>query len=73
MNPPTSETECVRNVKLRQPTLIDVRESLVERVMPGGKIQMVRRFYAHLMFGQKLVRVSISEHAAAWTSNNEPS
>lgn len=61
-------------MKLRQPKLVDVREKLTERMgamnLDGTRAkQKVTKIYAHLMFGDELVRVCISAKAAAWTRN----
>lgn len=60
-------------VKFRQPKLVDVRSQMTERFSnripsDGSKreVQRVPKIYAHLMFGDELVRVCISAKAAAW-------
>lgn len=67
-------------MKLRQPKLVDLREQMTERlsnsIPPDGSkrvVQKVPKIYAHLMFGDELVRVCISAKAAAWARNERTS
>lgn len=56
--------------KFRQPKLVDVRKKTTERMSPKG-VQSVVKIYAHLMFGEDLVRVCISERAASWARKED--
>lgn len=67
-------------MKLRQPKLVDLREQMTERLSnhvptDGSKreTQKVPKIYAHLMFGDELVRVCISRRAADWARKKDSS
>lgn len=57
-------------MKLRQPKLVDVRERIIEQVTALGT-RKIRAHYAHLMFGDDLVRVRVSDATAAWIRGEE--